>query len=86
MATIEVDADGDEMAVERVGSPTEIAADTDEELEPKVEKRKRETWGREGGVLDAGGVAVPAESDDDELDSVRRRELSRLVAIQMIAS
>eukprot|EP00439_Symbiodinium_sp_Y106_P076100 s139_g15.t1 len=75
MATIEVDADGDEMAVERVGSPTEIAADTDEELEPKVEKRKRETRGREGGVLVAGGVAAPAESDDDELDSPTKRAL-----------
>ena len=80
MAAPNVNA-GDDMAVEKIDSPTELAADSDgEEPEPKIEKRKREATrprrrrGEEWGRHDAS--VVPSVSDDDEdeeLDSPSKR-------------
>ena len=65
--------EGGDMLVEQVDSPTELAGDSeDDKLEPKVEKRKRESRVRRGD--EHTGVAVPADTDD-ELDSPSKRAL-----------
>ena len=76
---------GDDMAVEKIDSPTELAADSDgEEPEPKIEKRKREAArprrrrSEERGRHDA--PVAPSISDDDEdeeQDSPSKRANSR---------
>ena len=47
------------MNVEVVGSPTEIAEESDADVEPKIEKRKREP-------KKARGVPVPEDTEDEE--------------------
>ena len=75
MTTVNAGGDADGVAVERVDSPTELAVDSDEELEPKVEKRKCEPRGRRGDDLGTGDVAIP-EDTDEELDSPSKRALT----------
>ncbi|CAE7219179.1 pol [Symbiodinium sp. CCMP2592] len=55
-----------------LGSPTEIAEGTDEELEPKLEKRKREDRDAKKARADGAAKSVPDDSDE-EFDSPSKR-------------
>ena len=66
---------GEEMAVDPVdpipvpGSPTEIAEESDPELEPKPEKRKREKRG------DGNAVGTLDDFSDADLDSPSKKPM-----------
>ena len=71
-----VRVDNNDMAVEKIDSPTELAAESDdEELEPKIEKRKRETTVRRRRRNECRDATAVPDGTDDELDSPSKRAL-----------